>query len=286
LDRDGNILVTGILLKGPADFGGTVVNVAGPYVAKYNAAGEVQWVRPGYGYRGVAADKHGNIYFNGAVPGYTAIMHCGKFTPAGDLIWERVIPGAYGYSLALDGKDEPVFAGEFYGTVNLDGHVVSAVPNTEQKTLLCKANAAGVFEWAVGDAGQALIRALSVVCDGSGNIYAVGDVHCIYRDGLVCDPGLLGSFALPPQTDGSPDFFVARLFDPSAVAVQLKITRTASGVALSWPVQATNYVLEAAATLPAISWYPVTNNPTVGPTERSVELPITGAAKFFRLRAP
>jgi ECF sigma factor len=134
---------------------------------------------------------------------------------------------------------------------------------------------------------RAKSRALSVVCDGSGNIYAVGDVRCIYRDGLVfCDPGLLGSFALPPQTDGSLDFFVARLTDPAAVAVELKIARTVSGVALSWPVQATNYLLGVSTSLPAVSWTTVTNTPTVTTNERSVQLPLTGDARFFRLRKP
>jgi hypothetical protein len=50
--------------------------------------------------------------------------------------------------------------------------------------------------------------------------------------------------------------------------------------------KATNYVLEAATSLPAISWNPVTNNPTISGRERSLQLPLTGAAKFFRLRSP
>jgi hypothetical protein len=61
---------------------------------------------------------------------------------------------------------------------------------------------------------------------------------------------------------------------------------SAYSLTLSWPVEATNYVLEAATSQPALSWAPVTNPPIVSATERSVQLPLTGNAKFFRLRKP
>jgi hypothetical protein len=67
---------------------------------------------------------------------------------------------------------------------------------------------------------------------------------------------------------------------------QLTIALSAQNIILSWPVGATSYILEAAPSLSAIAWDPVTNNPAIGPTERSVQLPITSAAKFFRLRSP
>jgi hypothetical protein len=44
--------------------------------------------------------------------------------------------------------------------------------------------------------------------------------------------------------------------------------------------------LEAATSLPALSWATVTNTPTVNSTECSVQLPLTGNAKFIRLRQP
>jgi hypothetical protein len=60
---------------------------------------------------------------------------------------------------------------------------------------------------------------------------------------------------------------------------------SASGAAnVSWPAKATNYVLETATSLPAVSWDLVTNTPTVTTNERGVQLPLTGNATFFRLR--
>jgi hypothetical protein len=66
----------------------------------------------------------------------------------------------------------------------------------------------------------------------------------------------------------------------------LKMSRSGQTVILSWPVVATNFVLEITTTLHAVSWDAVTNTPTVGAIERSGQPPITGNAKFFRLRNP
>jgi hypothetical protein len=81
---------------------------------------------------------------------------------------------------------------------------------------------------------------------------------------------------------GSGDAFVAKI----SLRERLKIVRAGRTVVLSWPVGATNYILEAAASLPAGSWETVTNNPTVTTDEHSVQLSLTDAAKFFRLRKP
>jgi hypothetical protein len=62
--------------------------------------------------------------------------------------------------------------------------------------------------------------------------------------------------------------------------------KTSSGLALPWPVEVTKHVLEVAISLPTISWNAITNNPTIGATERSMQLPLTGNARFFRLRQP
>ena len=67
---------------------------------------------------------------------------------------------------------------------------------------------------------------------------------------------------------------------------ELRVSRSGQTLTLSWPVGAINYVLEATTSLSAVSWVAVTNTPTLTATNRSVQLPIAGAAKFFRLRKP
>ena len=84
---------------------------------------------------------------------------------------------------------------------------------------------------------------------------------------------------------GNSDTFLLRLFDADVIVPELRIKSTPAAVALSWPVEATNHVLEAAPSLPAVSWTTVTNTTAVTTTtERSVQLPLTGSAAFFRLR--
>ena len=51
-------------------------------------------------------------------------------------------------------------------------------------------------------------------------------------------------------------------------------------------MSATNYVLEATTSLPAVSWTTVTNTLNVTATNRSVQPPLTGNARCFRLRQP
>jgi hypothetical protein len=78
----------------------------------------------------------------------------------------------------------------------------------------------------------------------------------------------------------------AYIFTGLGPGPQLAIALSPQTVTLSWPVGVTSYVLESTSSLSATTWDPVTDNPTIGPTDRSVQLPITDVAKFFRLRQP
>jgi len=88
------------------------------------------------------------------------------------------------------------------------------------------------------------------------------------------------------SNNSATDSGAAYVFPSQNLPVQVTIARSDQSVTLSWPVQATNYVLEAATSLPAVSWEAVTNAATVGATERSVQTPIMGGSRFFRLRRP
>lgn len=297
LDTNGDIVMTGFASNGQADFGGIVITINGPYgsysyVAKYSATGFVKWAKAAHGGSGVAVDRRGNVYCTGdaisADPAGLNGLHCSKFTREGDLIWERTIQGATPSGLALNGNEEPIFTGEMFKTVQLDQLTVQH-NGPENEILVCKADAAGTFQWALVGRGSARVTADQIVCDRAGNAYVAGTIGCSVINGSwVCYEGILGSSPLntlfPSDSYDARDVFVTRLTDPEAVAVELSIARAVSGLALSWPVQATNFVLESATTLPAVSWTTVTNTPTVTATDRSVQLPLTGSAKFFRLR--
>jgi hypothetical protein len=53
---------------------------------------------------------------------------------------------------------------------------------------------------------------------------------------------------------------------------------------LSWPTNAAGYALEAATSLPARAWIPVTNSVTTSGDRFFVQLSITGSKQFYRLR--
>ena len=70
-------------------------------------------------------------------------------------------------------------------------------------------------------------------------------------------------------------------------AVRLKIERSGPDVVLSWPVAATNFVLEATSHLPGTNaWESITNAPSIVGQEYKLTSAASGNAKFYRLRRP
>ncbi len=112
LDANGNIVISGEMWNGTANFGGIIINIAGPYagasemgafIAKYSPAGQVFWAKP-VPYGGVAVDHQGNIVINGSMTnglarfdgtaisiddpsGYNSFV--AKYNPAGELLWAK-----------------------------------------------------------------------------------------------------------------------------------------------------------------------------------------------------
>jgi hypothetical protein len=279
IDPSGNVIITGGF-SGQADFGHTNVVTTGPnnsdsFVARYKPDGEAQWVQVGSNGRRVAADRQGNVYFNGAYPAGDIIMHYGKFAPDGQLLWEKAYPGAEGSGVALDPNDEPIFTGEMWGTVDFDGISVTCHGTINQDILLCKTDAQGNIQWVMSGGGNDPDWGRNIACDSRGNIYLTG----VFQRSR----GTLGSAPLiPVYANEYWDIFVARLTQTPP----LKIIPADQKVVLSWPADATNFVLESATSLPAVSWTTLTNTPTDSATERSVQLPLTGNARFFRLGQP
>lgn len=299
LDANGDIVITGSASNGQANFGGIVITIDGPYgsytfVAKYSATGEVQWAKAAHGGSGVAADKRGNVYCTGdaisADPAGLNGMHCSKFTRAGELVWDKTIHGAWPTSLALDGKDEPIFTAELVETVQLDDLSVQH-SGTEGEILICKADATGEFKWALAGSGSSRGNASGVVCDRAGNAYVAGAIGCSVINGAwVCFEGMLSSSPLnmlfPGDAYSAKDVFVARLTDPDAVAVELSIARSASGLTLSWLASLTGFGLESATALPAVNWSAVPSASSLVGDQNVVTVELGGSSQFFRLRKP
>ncbi|MBI3849999.1 MAG: hypothetical protein HY298_06865 [Verrucomicrobia bacterium] len=279
LDGSGNVIACGSLREGSSDFGGTTVNpgtVHGYggdwFIAKYDLNGELLWVTLDYA-KSLAVDKHGDIYvvFEWPKQDVTGIA---KLNGNGDLLWQRNLPVyVMSYGIALDEQGQPVFAGQFQGTVQFDAITLRSTRGWVD-FFVAKADVAGNVLWAIAGGGSEDDGGASVRCDSVGNVFLTA---------YIGSPGSFDGISIVPiPTEPSYTTVVARLSERPP----MQMARSAGGVQLSWPAKATNYVLEAATSLPGITWNPVTNTPTVSGRERNLQLPATGAAKFFRLRRP
>ena len=285
VDLSGNIVICGYLSEGTTDFGGTTVfpgstghsQSAGDfYIARYKPNGDLDWVQLGYAMT-IALDSHGDIYFSfsWATEGLTGI---GKLSSEGALLWSKTFSNAqsFGYSqgIAVDAQDQPVFTGEFQDTATFDTVTLRARSATWSDFFVAKTDPQGNVQWAISGGGTEFDRGERVVCDSLGNVFVTASIRK--------DIGGFDGLTLVPQSVSETTMVVAKLSQKPI----LSIGRSAQNISLSWPAKATNYILEAATSLPEVSWDPVTNNPTVGPTERSLQLPAMGNARFFRLRQP
>ena len=262
---------------GAADFGGTTVYpgatqpdpVGNGFIAKYSASGSLLWVRmselPEYVMYSIAVDRHGNTYFVGPNGWF------GKLTGNGELVWAKQFPGALPSNrqgIAIDSNDEPVFTGEISGTVRFDDVILISEATNGQDFFIAKADASGNIQWALRGGGVQSARGRCVLCDQSGNVFLGADITgktTARFDGTTLTPR--------SEAGGYPTLVLAKISPTPPMAIEFS-----AGVAnLSWPAKATNYALEVAAALPAITWDPVTNSPTVGTNKRNVPLPLTGA---------
>ena len=67
----------------------------------------------------------------------------------------------------------------------------------------------------------------------------------------------------------------------------LRIQATFPTITISWPVAATNFVLQSSAALSSpAGWQTLTAPPVINGTQKVVRLPITSGNQFYRLTRP
>ncbi len=305
VDRSGSLFL-GCRSLGDLSFGAGADALTGLILAKFDRLGGLLWAHDdpaSDGGRSVAVDNDGNAFL--AYRSASSPLVLAKYGPAGDLLWRRQpqvnSDSAIYMGIAVDSQGNCIAGGGFTftspppdypilpGDISFDSYAVTNVASLVE-LFVVKYTGSGEVRWAMQTVGLDPMenvrpprvsdtRMSSIALAPGGGIFISGAMRGTVEFGATTLVGL-------DWQAGGLGIFATRITDPSAVAVELKIVRTASGVALSWPVGATNYVLEVATSLSAVSWNAVTNNPTVGATERSVQLPLTGNAKFFRLRKP
>lgn len=231
-DASGNIYVTG-RFSGTTDFGGITLTPLGIdiFVAKYNSAGILQWVKQAggagafnYGY-GIAVDNSGNVYVTGYIAaatnfGGTVLTPIGnndvfvaKYNNIGTFQW-AVHAGAAGkYAIGrgidVDAAGNAVIAGEFQGATNFGGTTLTAIGNKD--IFLASYNNAGTLLWAKqgGTPGRSNL-ASSIAADGLGNIFITGELY-----------GTTNLAGTNVTAIGDPDMFIAN-FNTSGILQWVK----------------------------------------------------------------
>ncbi len=200
-DAMGNVIISGTF-EGPAVVFGTATltnwssssgNEEG-FVAKYDWAGNVLWVRAIHGTsdktaNSVATDINGNIYltgeFYGASISFGAItvsnpgspfneIYLAQYDAAGNVVWARGEGGMnhdYGSAVCVDINNNVLLTG-FFGSAQLIlGSDTLTNPNTGVYDILAaKFTSAGNSLWARSTGGSSYDAGKSVTTDQNGNV--------------------------------------------------------------------------------------------------------------------
>ncbi len=208
-DASGNVLITGYF-EGTVDFdpGPSTANLVGNlnyidlFFAKYDPNGNYIWAKQIGGNNidisySIALDQSANIYLTGVFaattdfdPGigvsnlvafFNTDPFVAKYDSNGNYLWAKQIQSSGGYarsvSVALDGSGNPVIAGDFTGSIDVDPGIASITftsPGTYSDMFFAKYSASGNYLWGkqIGNTGAE--EAHDVALDECGNVIITG----------------------------------------------------------------------------------------------------------------
>lgn len=218
VDASGNVLVVGSF-EDTIDFGGGPFTVpsksSGAFLVKLDAAGNHLWSKAAGTVaeaRSVAADTAGNVFATGMFAGtidFGGGPLTSDFTDAflvklgadGAHLWSLHFSdkgGQEGMSVAVDGADNVVVAGSFWGAVDLGGGPITSNAGSSVFVGLLDPNGGHLWSKGYGTTGD--VGWTRVALDGTGNLYLVGSF-----DGTI-------DFGGGPMTSaGGRDLFLAKL---------------------------------------------------------------------------
>ena len=234
VDDAGNAYVTGSFnLSADFDEDGTAdVTTAGGgdiFVAKYDAAGALAWVKSAGGSmfdggRGIAVDDAGNTYVTGNFRGSADFdgdgtddvtsagsgdIFVAKYDVTGALMRVQRAGGANSITsngIAVDGSGDSYITGNFRGTADFDedgsGDITSVDTQGGGDMFVAKYDAAGALAWARNAGSTSSDVGHGIAVDGAGDTYVTGDFN------LSAD--FDGDGSADVTTAGSGDIFVAK----------------------------------------------------------------------------
>ncbi len=227
VDINGNVLVAGTFeMKG--DFGKTTLSSSGygdVFVAKLDSGGNYKWaIRAGGTYKdeiaGVSSDCKGNIYAAGSNSGGASFgsfkttslgydVWVARISPSGGWDWVVTAGGSSNdkvKNLAVDSAGNVFITGYFNKTATFGSHTITSKGGTD--IFVAKLDSTGKFVWAKSFGSTDNDYGVQVQHNNSGQIYLGGE----YRGTMA-----VGGASLTNASDGTNDFFVAKLDASGAV---------------------------------------------------------------------
>lgn len=234
-DAAGNSYMTGFY-EGTAFFGSQNITSSGSqdmFVAKYDPAGNLLWVRSGGGPsadagNGIAADASGNVIVTGEFAGTATFgaqsltslsgsvdVFTVKYDAAGNVLWAEKGSSRQtdrGFDVSTDASGNIFITGVFSDTITFD---VQHNSSSQNDVFVVKYNSSGVEQWFRRIAGGAFNIANGISCDNSGNVLLTGDFQGTISVFLPSStPTLSGTFLehiflLRFNTSGGLDWSVA-----------------------------------------------------------------------------
>jgi hypothetical protein len=264
-DAAGNCYVTGHFGSPLAVFDTVTLTNRGArdiFVAKYDGAGNLLWVRQGGGSdydiaTALAADSAGNCFVTGHIRGTasfggTSLTSAGledifvaKYNGAGGLLWATNAGGPgvdYGYGVAVNSVGDCFVTGGFSGTATFGG-----VTFTGGGIIVLKfgSSGAGLIDWAkqaARDAGEDY--GFAIATDLAGNCYLTG---YLAGSSTTFDDIIVGGTA-------GADIYVARL-DVLPQVPPLNLRRQGNQIIVFWPTNAAGFTLQYKTDLlPPATW--------------------------------
>ena len=197
-DVSGNSYVTGYF-SGTALFGTTKVTSMGYsdiFIAKYDAAGNLVWVRSGGGsYQdeayAVGTDFAGNCYITGYFTGNSIfsgvpLSSAGyfdtdvlllKYNPSGLLVWAKRAGGTandIGYGLNITTGGQAMVCGVYQGTRSFGETILNRIGGSNG--FIARFETSGKMTWVRGTSGDNFSEFRKVSTDGAGNSYVAGSI--------------------------------------------------------------------------------------------------------------
>ncbi len=290
VDAQNNSYITGYY-QGTASFGTINVTSAGSfdtYIAKYDSAGNAQWVTSGGGSGtdegfGIALDTAGNSYVTGYFSSSTAtfggqVIHSAggndiftiKLSPSGSVLWARSAGGTgddKGRAIAVDAQGNAYVAAIFSGTATFGNIILTNAGGVD--LCIIKYDPSGNVQWVIPAGGLSDDLANAIKMDANRHLYIAGQ----------CSSNIVfGGVTFTNPTNSAP--FLARLdFLPPPIA----ISGANSNLAVSW---ATNFLTPVAPQQSddLINWQDATNAPVLLNGSYTITNLAPNKSSFFRLR--